>query len=71
MESEMYAKEELVAEIAAAMLCGHVGIDTKKTEGQSAAYVQGWMKRIKETPDLLIKAASQSQRAVNYILGDA
>ena len=71
MGSEMYAKEELVAEIAAAMLCGHVGIDIERIERQSAAYVQGWMKQIKETPELLIRAASQSQRAVNYILGAA
>ena len=38
-----YAKEELVAEMGAAMLCGMAGIDNFD---QSAAYVSGWLTSI-------------------------
>ena len=66
-----YGTEELIAEMTAAMLCGHVGIDTSRIEETSAAYIQGWMKRIKERPEILIKAASQSKKAMACILGEA
>ena len=61
-----YGKEELVAEMAAAFLCGHAGITPTVIENQ-AAYVQGWLKTIKADKKLVISAAGQAQRAADWI----
>jgi antirestriction protein ArdC len=42
--SSNYSKEELVAEMTAAMLCGVTGI-TQETIENSAAYLRGWLKK--------------------------
>jgi antirestriction protein ArdC len=66
--SEVYSKEELVAEIGAAMLSGVAQIDMSTFEN-SASYIQSWLKVLKDDKTLLVKAGAQSQRAVDYILG--
>jgi antirestriction protein ArdC len=66
--SEVYSKEELVAEIGAAMLSGVAQIDMS-TFDNSASYIQSWLKVLKGDKTLLVKAGAQSQRAVDYILG--
>jgi antirestriction protein ArdC len=63
-----YGKEELVAEMAAAFLSAHAGIQPAVIENQ-ASYLQGWLKRIKEDKKLVIMAAGQAQRAADWILG--
>lgn len=65
--SHEYSKEELVAEMAAAFLCGHSGIE-QKTIDNSAAYISGWLKSLKNDKTLLIHAAAQAQKASDYIL---
>ena len=62
-----YAKEELVAEIGAAMLCNHLGIFSDTVEN-NAAYLQGWLKVLENDERLIFKASAKAQRAVNYIL---
>ena len=64
-----YGKEELVAEMAAAFLCGHAGIAPAVIENQ-AAYVQGWLKTLKGDKKLVISAAGQAQRAADLIRGE-
>jgi antirestriction protein ArdC len=66
--SEDYSKEELVAEMGATFLCSHAGID-EITMGNSAAYIQSWLRVLKEDKTMVVKAASQAQKAVDYILG--
>jgi antirestriction protein ArdC len=66
--SHEYSKEELVAEMGAAFLCGHCGIEQKTIEN-SAAYIAGWLKALKNDKTLLILAASAAQKASDYILG--
>jgi len=66
--SEKYSKEELVAEIGASLLCALCGIENK-TINNSAAYVQGWLKRLNNDKTLIISASAQAQKAVDYILG--
>jgi len=61
-----YAKEELVAEMGAAMLCGMAGIDNLD---QSAAYVKGWLSALRDDPKLVVQAAANAQRASDLILG--
>lgn len=65
---ESYSKEELVAEMGAAMLSGHAGI-VQRTIDESAAYLAGWLKVLKADKKLLIGAAGQAQRAADHILG--
>lgn len=65
--SHTYGDEELVAEMGAAMLCGHVGIET--TFGSSAAYIASWLNAIGEDPKLLVGAAGRAQKAADLILG--
>jgi antirestriction protein ArdC len=62
-----YSKEELVAEMGAAMLCGAAGIESR-TLGNSAAYLQTWISKLKSDSRLIVSAASQAQKAADYIL---
>jgi antirestriction protein ArdC len=64
---EEYSKEELVAEMGASFLCGHAGIENAVIEN-NAAYIQGWLKALKNDKSLLIHAAAQAQRSTDYIL---
>lgn len=66
--SDPYAKEELVAEMGAAFLTAHAGIEGD-TIDRSAAYIKGWVKRFKDDKKLIIHAASAAQRAADFILG--
>ncbi|MDZ5480035.1 ArdC family protein [Bacillus thuringiensis] len=66
--SEEYSKEELVAEIGASMLNGLSGF-VDITFDNSTAYLQSWLRNLKNDKTLIVKAASQAQRAVDYILG--
>jgi antirestriction protein ArdC len=65
---ELYSKEELVAEMGAAMLCGVCGIENATIEN-SAAYIAGWLRKLKEDSRLLVQAGAQAQKAADYILG--
>jgi len=66
--STPYAKEELVAEMGAAFLCGESGI-VERTIDNSAAYVASWLERLKNDAKLVVQAAAQAQRAADFILG--
>jgi antirestriction protein ArdC len=66
--SESYSKEELVAEMTAAMLCGIARIEQKTLEN-SAAYLKTWIARLKSDSRLLVSAASQAQKAADFIQG--
>jgi len=66
--STPYAKEELVAEMGAAFLCGQAGI-VERTLDNSAAYVSSWLARLRDDRRLVVQAAAQAQRASDFILG--
>jgi antirestriction protein ArdC len=66
--STPYAKEELVAEMGAAFLCGHCQIENK-TIDNSAAYIKSWLKKLKDDSKMVIMAAAQAQKASDFILG--
>jgi antirestriction protein ArdC len=63
-----YGKEELIAEMSAAFLCGHAGINPAVIENQ-AAYISGWLGRLKQDSKLIIQAAAAGQRAADWIRG--
>ena len=62
-----YSKEELIAEIGAAMLCGTVGIENE-TIDSSTAYIQNWINTLQADKRLIIHAAGAAQKAADYIL---
>lgn len=63
-----YSREELVAEMGAAFLCGHAGIEPAIL-GNAAAYIQGWLGRLKDDKRLVVQAAGAAQKAADLILG--
>lgn len=69
-----YAREELVAEMGASMLCAIAGVENNVD--QSAAYIRHWMSKadyeaaLKADKKLVIYAAARAQKAADYILGD-
>jgi len=65
--SHEYSKEELIAEMGAAFLCGHAGIEQRTIEN-SAAYIHGWLRSLKNDKKMLIMAAAQGQLASDFIL---
>jgi antirestriction protein ArdC len=64
-----YGKEELVAEMSAAFLSSHAGIQPTVIANQ-AAYLAGWCKQLREDKKLVISAAGQAQRAADWIRGE-
>ena len=66
---EDYSKEELVAELGAAMLTHHCGLESEKSFKNSAAYLQSWLAALKNDKSMIVSAASRAEKAVNYILG--
>lgn len=68
--SEEYSKEELVAEIGSATLLNLIGIETKKTFKNSTAYIQSWLRALRNDHKFIISASSKAEKAVKYILNE-
>lgn len=66
--SNDYSKEELVAELGAAAICNYVGIETESSFRNSTAYIQNWIKALKDDKRLIIGASARADKAVEYIL---
>lgn len=66
--SEDYSKEELVAEMGAAILMNETHIETPDTFRNSAGYIQGWLKALKDDSRLIVSAAGKAEKAVRLIL---
>ena len=66
-----YSREELVAEMGAAMLCSNSGIDSKKAFRNSVAYIQNWLEALENDPKMIVWAASRAEKAAKYILNEA
>jgi len=64
---EAYAGEELVAELGAAFLCATLGI-TNEPRADHAQYLAHWLKVLKADSRAIVRAASDAQKAVNFIL---
>jgi antirestriction protein ArdC len=65
---EGYAREELVAELGSAFLCADLGI-TPEVREDHAAYIASWLKVLKDDKRFIFSAASQAQRAADYLHG--
>ena len=67
--SEEYSKEELVAELTASALLHSLGIETDKTLRNNAAYIQSWIKALKNDIKMIVTASSRADKAYNMIMG--
>lgn len=65
---EKYSREELIAEMTAAFLGAHAGIEYEILDN-SAAYIQSWLKALKNDSKMVVIAAGQAQKAADHILG--
>lgn len=68
--SETYSREELCAELSSAFMMNMLGIETPQTFKNSTAYIQGWLKALKNDNKFIVSASSKAEKAVNYILGE-
>ena len=59
--------EELTAEMTAAMLCDIAGIGMTTIEN-TASYVKSWADAIRAERNILLRASSAAERALNYII---
>ncbi len=66
--TESYSKEELIAEIGAAALVNHCGIETSSSFRNSAAYLQNWLQVLKNDKRFIVSAAGKAEKAVQFIL---
>ena len=66
--TEDYSKEELIAEISAAALVNHAGLETSRSLRNNAAYIQNWLKVLKDDKRFIVSAAGQAEKAVALIL---
>ena len=60
------AEEELIAELAAAMMGAHLGFTGDHIDDH-ARYIGGWIKALRSDKRLLLKAAAEAQRAVDWM----
>ena len=67
--SEAYSKEELIAEIGAATLVNHAGLETPDSFRNNTAYIQNWLNVLQNDKRFIVSAAGQAEMAVNLILG--
>jgi antirestriction protein ArdC len=64
-----YSREELIAEMGAAMLCALAGVDNAAAQANSAAYLASWIRTLRGDHKLIIQAAANAQRAADLIAG--
>ena len=62
-----YAKEELVAELTAAMISHSMGFDSKVTDN-SAAYLDSWIGVLKQEPKFIVSVMADVNKASDLIL---
>ena len=66
--SEEYAFEELVAEISSCFMSSHLQIDQDEKHIENhKAYVQNWVKSIREQQETLFRAIQQAEQATAYM----
>lgn len=68
--TEAYSKEELIAEIGAAKLVNAAGLETSHSFRNSAAYIQNWLKVLRDDKRFIVSAAGKAEKAVALILGN-
>lgn len=68
-ESVAYAREELVAELSSAFVCNELSINVQLEH--HASYLQHWLTLLRGDDQAFFKAASQAQKAADWLLAKA
>lgn len=63
--SELYAFEELIAEMGGAFLCAYLGFNTVP---QNASYLASWIKVLKSDKKAIFRATGKAREACEYML---
>lgn len=66
-DKQSYGFEELVAELGAAFICGHLGL-SKEPRPDHAVYVSSWLEAIQGEPKTLFRAAALAQKAADWLI---
>jgi len=66
--SKTYSQEELVAEMGTMFLISILGLKPKNSDDNSQAYINGWIKHLKNHTKEILFASGQSTKAIEYIL---
>jgi len=69
--SEPYSIEELVAELGSAYLSSFTGILNTAEIKNTAAYINGWLTKLKNDKRFMVQASGQAQRAVDFIINQS
>lgn len=67
--SDPYAKEELVAEIGAASILSILHMETEASFQNNTAYIESWLKALKNDKRLIVSAAGKAEKAIDLIMG--
>ena len=68
--SEDYSKEELVAEISSCGIMHQLGLETEQSFRNNAAYIQSWLRALKNDKRMIVSAAGKAEKAIALILGN-
>lgn len=64
---ESYSREELVAEITSAAILNRLGLETKGTMINTAAYCQSWLKALQDDKRAIVVATGAAEKAMQMI----
>jgi hypothetical protein len=67
-QSAGYAKEELVAELTAAVTCQSLGI-VSSLRAENAQYLKSWLRSLNEEPKFILSVLTNVSKAMNMIHG--
>lgn len=67
--SDEYSREELVAEIGAAALLNHCGIENGSSFKNSAAYIKSWLRSLRNDKKMIVSASGAAAKAFELITG--
>lgn len=68
-KSDSYSKEELTAEMGSCYICSMLGIDTAESVTNTSAYIQSWLKALKNDKTMFVNACGKAEKACEYIMG--
>lgn len=67
--NDEYSVEELVAEIGSASIMATLGIEDRSTFKNSSAYIQHWLKALKNNKRMIVSASAKAEKAIKLIFG--
>lgn len=66
---EEYSREELCAELTACAVLANTGVETTSSFRNNTAYIQSWVRALKDDTKAIIRASAKAEAAFNLIMG--